>query len=204
MKLTEDWTPARWLILVMALTASLATAGCSADPASGPLKPLTAGGHPVVDGAAVPVLPDQPADFTAFLYNPLHTPVTLVSASAVRVPGTLLAHLARVAVGTSINIIGQGRGWPPGLPVKSLDGAQIGHGQTDIIIIIGVTGTTAGKNYAVAGVKITYQYQGTTYRVVAWSAGIACVSRIVRSTRSCDTADQVIVPEVQKMAGAAP
>lgn len=134
--------------------------------------------------------------------HPLHTPVTLVSASAVRVPGTLLAHLAHVAVGTSINIIGQGRGWPPGLPVKSLDGAQIGHGQTDIII--GVTGTTAGKNYAVAGVKITYQYQGTTYRVVAWSAGIACVSRIVRSTRSCDTADQVIVPEVQKMAGAAP
>src|SRR5579859_2037570 len=129
MKLTGDRAPARWLVLILALAASLAMAGCGADPASGPLQSLGAGGHPVVDGAAVPVLAGQPADFTAFIYNPLHTPVTLVSASAVRVPGILPAHLAHVAVGTSINIIGQGRGWPPDLPVKPLKGARIGHGQ---------------------------------------------------------------------------
>jgi hypothetical protein len=185
----------------MALTAGLAMTGCSTDPASGPLQSLAAGGHPVVDGAAVPVFAGQPADFTAFIYNPLHTLVTLISASAVRVPGTLSAHLAHVAVGTTLNMIGEGRGWPPGIPVKPLKNARIGHGQTDIIV--GITGATVGKNYAVAGVKITYQYQGNTYNVVIWSAGIACVGKVLRSTHSCDTANRVIVPKVGEMADAA-
>jgi hypothetical protein len=198
MKLPGGRASARWLALVMALAASPVMAGCSTGPASGPLQSLTAGGQPVVDGAAVPVLAGQSADFTAFVYNPLHAPVTLVSAVPVLVPGTLPAHLAHVAVGTTINIIGEGRGWPPGISTKPLKGARIGHGQTNLII--GITGTTAGQNYAVAGVKITYQYQGDTYTVVAWSAGIACVSKIVRSTPSCDTADRTVVPKVEKMA----
>jgi hypothetical protein len=47
--------------------------------------------------------------------------------------------LAHVAVDTSLSIIGSGRNWPPpGLPVKPLPGARIGHGQANIVF--GLTG----------------------------------------------------------------
>jgi hypothetical protein len=52
-------------------------------------------------------------------------------------------------VDTTINIVGAARGWPPDIPIRPLRGAQVGHGQTNIIA--GITGTTVDKNYAVAG-----------------------------------------------------
>lgn len=200
MKLSGSRTPARWRVLVTLLIAAPVLVACGADPAPGPLQSLGSQGQPIVDGAAVPVLANQSADFTAFVFNPLHTSITLISAVVVGVPGTSTAHLAHVAVDTSINIMGEGRGWPPNLPIKPLSGAQVGHGQ--INIIVGITGTTVGQNYAVAGLKITYRYRGHLYNVVAWSAGIACVSKVVRSTRSCDAADRTIVPKVRRMSGA--
>jgi hypothetical protein len=202
MTLTEGRASARWLALVMTVITTLVTAACGSDPASGPLQAL-GGSQPVVDGMGIPVLAGQPADFTAFVYNPLHVPVTLVSASAVLVPGTLPAHLAHAAVDTTINIVGAARGWPPDIPVKPLDGAQVGHGQTNIIA--GITGTTVDKNYAVAGLKITYQYQGHTYYVIAWSAAVACVKKAIvgRESECGKVVEPPIVAKVEKMAGAA-
>jgi hypothetical protein len=116
---------ARWaaLIVLLIVPGSLA-ACCSSDPA-GPLQTLTLGGQPTVEGASLEVHPGEPADFTAFVVNPLKVPVTLLSAVVVPVTGTRpTGQLVHVAIATTVNMIAADSGWPPPrFPIRKLPGA---------------------------------------------------------------------------------
>lgn len=165
----------------------------------GPLQSLSAGGQAIVDGASVEVAPGESADFTAFVWNPLTTPLTLVSATIVPVTGYApTGRLAHVAISTTVNMIGSDNGWPPAdFPVRRL--GPIGHGQANIIF--GITGDAVSYYYA-AGLKIGYLYQGRIYYVTAWSAVIACVARreAKRSCSGASAAAERIQGKVQQMA----
>lgn len=181
-------------------------AGCSGSgPGNGPLQALSAGGQPIVDGAQVDVHPGRPADFTAFVFNPLTSPVTLVSASVVPVPGSSpTARLVHTGIATTRGFAGSDDGWPPPhVAIRPLAGGQIGHGQSDILF--GIVGDTAGRGYSVAGLKIRYRYQGQTYDVFAPSAAVACVVNVIKSTDDdCPNADAQAQAKVQKMIGQSP
>jgi hypothetical protein len=79
----------------------------------GPLQALSAGGQAIVDGASVEVTPGESADFTAFVWNRLTSPVTLVSATIVPVTGYApTGKLAHVAISTTNGLVGASVGWP--------------------------------------------------------------------------------------------
>jgi hypothetical protein len=167
----------------------------------GPLQALSAGGQAIVDGASVEVTPGESADFTAFVWNRLTSPVTLVSATIVPVTGYApTGKLAHVAISTTNGLVGASVGWPiihPVFPARPL--GPIGHGQHNIVF--GITGDAVGYYYA-AGLKIGYRYQGRMYYVTAWAAVIACVARreTKRSCSGASAAVERIQDKVQQMA----
>jgi hypothetical protein len=161
--------------LAAPLLLALAVTGCGSGQ-DGPLQALSTGGQPIVDGASVNVPPGRSADFTAFLFNPLKLPVRLLSASLVPVTGHgPVPRLVHLGIGTSPGFAGAATGWPLRYsPTRPLPGALIQPGQSNIIF--GVTGSVAGRNYWVAGLRIGYEYKAHVRYVVAWSAAVACVT----------------------------
>jgi hypothetical protein len=158
--------------LALAVATGSALSACSNSPA-GPVESFAARGEPVVNVAGTAVTPGQPAVVTAFVTNK-GQPVTLISASPVAVPGYRPATLTDIGVDKTPNVMGIGYGWPPDhIPVRSLNGAVLPHGESRILF--GITGPSPGANYAAAGVRITYRYRGLTYTVTAWSGAMACV-----------------------------
>lgn len=194
---------ARWaLLVVLLLVPGLGTlVSCSSSDSPGPLQTLTLGGQPTVDGASLEVHPGVPAVFTAFVFNPLNTPVTLLSASVVPVTGLRpTGQLVHVAIATTNGMIAAAHGWPqPQFPIRKLPGARIGHGQSNIIFAI--IGRVSRTNYSAAGLKISYRYEGQTYSVVAWSAAVACVTKVITRRRACPDITDQTQAKVQKMAG---
>jgi hypothetical protein len=187
------------LVALSLLTMAIASCG---PGQAGPLQALSEGGQPIVDGASVEIPPGRPADFTAFLFNPLTSSVRLLSAAIVRVTGHLpAAQLLHVGISTTPGFAGASTGWPiRRLPTRPLNGALIGHGQSNIIF--GVTGPVSGRNYYVAGLKITYEYKAHIYHVVAWSAAVACVTTRFRDPHfaACPGASDRTQTTVEKMA----
>lgn len=186
-------------VALVALLIMLGFVPSDSASVAGPLQALSAGGQPTVDGGSVAVTPGQSADFTAFVVNPLTSPVTLVSATIVPVTGYApTGRLAHVAISTTVNMIGADAGWPiTNFPDRSL--GSIGHGQHNIVF--GITGNASGYYYA-AGLEIRYRYQGKIYYVTAWSAVIACVVRRV-TKRTCSGAGaalDTVQNKVQQMA----
>jgi len=172
----------RVVLVILLITPDFLSSACSSG--AGPLQALSERGQPTVDGGSIEVTPGQSADFTAFVFNPLTAPVTLLSATIVPVAGYVpTGKLVHVAISTTVGMIGADVGWPiTDFPDRPL--GPIGHGQHNIVF--GITGNASGYYYA-AGLKIRYRYQGKTYYVTAWSAVIACVAR--RETkRSCSGA----------------
>lgn len=109
------------------LSASIVS-GCGSD-AAGPVQTFIAQGQPIVDVAGTGVSPGQPADATAYIVNHGSQSVTLLSATAVPVPGYRAGALADIGVATTLAVIGSGYGWPPtDTPVKSFAGAELPHG----------------------------------------------------------------------------
>jgi len=161
--------------LVTLVFLTLTVTSCGSGQAD-PLQALSEGGQPIVNGASVQVPPGYPADFTAFLFNPLSSPIRLLSATIVPVTGHFpAARLLHAGIGTSPGIAGASSGWPLRyVPTRPLAGGLIRHGQSNIIFA--VMGPVSGRNYYVAGLKIGYSYKGHIYYVVAWSAGVACVT----------------------------
>jgi len=190
----------RWVLLATLVVVPGVLAGCSGD-AAGPLETLTQGGQPTVDGAGLEIHPGDSADFTAFVVNRLHTPLTLISASVVPVTGARpTGQLVHLGIINGNGIAGALNGWPvPGTPTRQFAGARIGHGQSNIVF--GVTGRVVGTNYTVAGLKIRYRYRGQVYSVVAWSAAVACVARVFTGPRACPDIGDQIQAKVKKMAG---
>jgi hypothetical protein len=187
--------------LVALFFLTLTVTSCGSGEA-GPLQALSEGGQPIVDGASVMVRPGYPADFTAFLFNPLKSPVRLLSATIVPVTGHFLAaRLLHVGIGTTVGIAGASSGWPLRyVPTRPLAGGLIRHGQSNIIFA--VTGPVSGRNYYVAGLKIRYEYRAHIYYVVAWSAAVACVTARYRDPHfaACPGAGQRTQAIVENMA----
>jgi hypothetical protein len=191
---------ARWAALVVLLIVPGSLAACSSSDAAGPLQTLKQAGRPMVDGASLEVHPGVPAVFTAFVVNPLKTPVTLLSAAAVPVTGTRpTGQLVHVAIATTVNMIAADSGWPPPrFPIKKLPGARIGHGQANIIFAM--IGRVPGTNYSAAGLRIRYRYQGQVYSVIAWSAAVTCVTKVITRKLSCPFITDRVQAKVKKMA----
>jgi hypothetical protein len=154
-----------------------------------------------VDGASLEIHPGESADFTAFVFNPLSTPVTLISASVVPVTGIRpTGRLLHVAVSLTHNMVAADAGWPvPRFPARNLAGARIGHGQSNIVF--GITGRVPCINYSVAGLNIRYHYRGQVYSVIAWSAAVARVTNAITRHPACPDITDQTQAKVKKMAG---
>ena len=164
------------------------------------MQTLTFAGQPTVDAGSLEVHPGVPADFTAFVFNPLKTPVTLLSASVVPVTGTRpTGRLVHVAIATTNGMIAADSGWPPRrFPIRKLPGARIGHGQANIIFAM--IGRVPGTNYSAAGLTIRYRYHGQVYSVIAWTAAVACVTKVINRKLSCPFITVQVEAKVKKMA----
>jgi hypothetical protein len=186
--------------LALALIGLLLLSGCGSGQDAGPLRSITAGGQPLVDGGGSLVTPGESADTTAWVVSSAPA-VTLVSASAVPVPGFPVGHLIHVAVASTLDFIAGGHGWPPSVPTRPLPGATIGRGQTDIVF--GISGSRVGREYVVAGLKIVYRYDGKLYSTVAWMVGGACVVRDPQRApgNACDKEQNAAITRTQKLAG---
>lgn len=148
--------------------------GCGGSGlASGPLQSVSQNGQKLVEAGAVAVAPGESADFTAYLVNTASGPVTPISAVAIPVPGQTVGKLVHVAVNVNHDYVGEGAKWPPSVPVNPLGKATLGRGSRGVTFAF--TGDTVGRNYALAGIKIKYRYQGQVYEMTAWSIGVACV-----------------------------
>jgi hypothetical protein len=188
----------RWLAVATGVVAGL-LAGCGS---SGPLHSLGSAGHVEIDGGSIPVTPGEVADFTAFVVNTSPSPVVLESASLVPVRGQLAGRLAHVGVSLNYDFPAAGRGWPPSVRTRPLPGTVARPGR-QIDIIFGITGAVLGRNYAAAGLKITYRAGGQSYQVVAWSVGVSCVRASILKPwgDSCDAVMIRDVARVNRMAG---
>lgn len=189
-------------LLLLMLLLLIACAGCGS---SGPLHDLTYAGQPVLTNAGIPVVPGQPADFTAYAVNSASDPITLVSASLVALPGFPVAKLRYVAVDTTKDQDGAGRNWPPDVKVRPFAGAKLPRGQNNITFAI--SGPRLGVTYVAAGLRINYRYHGQDYSLIAWTAVEACVNtakKINSNKADCNNAETNRIDNaVAKMAGIA-
>jgi hypothetical protein len=193
------------LSVALAVALAVAVASWIRGRSAGPLQALSASGELTVDGASVAVPPGGSADFTAFVVNPLRSPIRLVSATVVPVTGERpTGRLVHVGISTTPDMAGAAVGWPiHDLPTRPLSGALIGHGQSDIIF--GIAGPVSGRAYSVAGLRIGYRYGHRTYYVVAWSAAVACVTTRYNDSHSlCPNAAANAQSRVKQMAGDSP
>ena len=198
--------PWRFAATTVILACSLAIigsvlSGCGGD-AAGPVQTFTVQGQPIINVASIGVSPGQPADATAYVVNHGSQPVTLVSASAVPVPGYRAGELADAGVATTLAAVGIASGWPPPAPVRGLAGAKLPSGESRIVF--GIGGPDTGAIYAAAGIRIRYTYQGEMYSVVAWSGIMACVatpSRQIQASTRCHDVSDKFIPAVRKVAG---
>jgi hypothetical protein len=187
--------------LLVPLASVVLAAGCSSGGGSGPLGTLMAAGKPDFDVDSLGVTPGQAADGMVTVVNSAHTPVTITAVSAINVPGTPAAHLADAGV-AGMHGIAATRGWPPPVPVKPAIGATLPYGQTNIIY--GITGTVTGRNYAAAGLQITYSYDGQKYTVVAWGGDMACVVANLDSSAdaaTCNASYNKVNAAIEKLSG---
>jgi hypothetical protein len=190
-------------LAVAALVAALVLAGCGSSPGA-PLSTLMSAGHPSIDSSSHAVRPGKFGYATAFVVNSQHAKVTLVSATLVPLHGQPAGQLAHVAVYLNHDITtGGAGGWPPsgpnaGLDIAPLRGAKIGHGQTDILYAM--TAPADPDSYTMAaGIRVTYRWDGTTYKVTAWSALANCGDKI--SFNRCGALENRALNLTERQAG---
>jgi len=148
----------------------------SSGQSSGPLQATKAGGRLLLAVASVGVNPGEPADGEAFLVNSAAPGLVRVTrVTAVPVPGQRAARLTQAGVAATGEGIAGARGWPPPVPVRPAPGARLAHGRMGIVF--GFTGSVPDREYALAGVRITYEYRGRLYSAVGWAVEVACVSK---------------------------
>jgi hypothetical protein len=160
-----------WPVALVALLALVSGAACG--PPAAPLKGATAQGLPVLAMATLLVHPGQPSDTEAYVFNSADGPVQITGVTAMAVTDEPEGRLVGVGLQSTGARIWAARGWPPGVPVGPVAGAEIPPGLTGIIF--GIAGPAAGHNYAAAGLRIEYEYRGQAYATVAWAGEAACV-----------------------------
>jgi hypothetical protein len=61
-----------------------------------------------------------------------------------------------------------------------------------------------GRNYAIAGVRISYTFDGHPYTAVAWGGDMACVvASLNSSAASCNAFYNKVNTAIEKMSGLA-
>jgi hypothetical protein len=161
----------KWPIALVTLMALVCGAGCGKAP--GPLQTANSQGQPYVSIASSLVRPDQSPYAEAYVLNSAGGPAQITDVTAVPVtdePAGRLVHVAVQLAGTSV---WAGEGWPPDVPLTAAIGAEIPPGLTGIIFAM--AGSAADHDYAVAGLRISYEYHGQAYSTVAWDGAAACV-----------------------------
>jgi hypothetical protein len=146
-------------------------AGCG--KVTSPLQTADSQGQPYVAMAWSLVRPGQSPDAEAYVFNSADGPVQITGVAAVPVTDEAAGRLVHVGLPSTGADVAAGAGWPPGTPVTPLVGAEIPHGLT--AIIFAMTGSAADHNYAVAGLRIEYEYHGQAYSTVTWDGAAACV-----------------------------
>lgn len=184
----------------------IAVAACGSGKAglpgqsAGPLQAEKDGGRLLLAVASVGVNPGEPADGEAFLVNSAPGPVRVTRVTAVPVPGQRAPRLAHVGIATTGEGIAGARDWPPPVPVRPAAGARLAHGRVGVVF--GFTGSVPDRQYALAGVRITYEYRGRQYSAIGWAVEVACVSKNWRQpSPGCDAAKDRANRAVEKLAG---
>jgi hypothetical protein len=157
---------------LVALMALVSGAGCG-KAAGDPLQTANSQGQPYVSMASSLVRPDQSSDGEAYVFNSAGGPVQITGVTAVPVtdePAGRLVHLGLQLAGAGV---WAGEGWPPDVPLTAAIGGEIPSGLTGIVFAM--AGLAADHDYAVAGLRITYEYQGRAYSTIAWDGEAACV-----------------------------
>jgi hypothetical protein len=187
----------RCLAVLAAALAAISTAACGS--AADPLQTASSGGQPLLAVASIVVVPGQSADGEAYVTNSARDPVHITGASAVAVTGEPAGRLIHAGVQSTGASIAADRGWPA-VPTRPLIGAELPHGLTGIVF--GISGPAADRDYAVAGLRLTYTYHGQSYTVIAWAGLAACVAATPRSaTPSCQPFQSKVNSIIMKMAG---
>ena len=161
--------------LVTIVVIAAGAVACGSAQSAGPLQTQMSGGLPDLAAASIAIEPGQSADGEAYVVNSAADSVQIIQVTAVPVPGEPTAHLIHAAVASTGAGVATARGWPPPVPVRPAVGAQLAHGLSGIIF--GITGRAPSREYAIAGVKITYKYHGQVYSTTAWAVEVACVAK---------------------------
>jgi hypothetical protein len=196
---------------VLVLAAALAVGPCVACgsaspwPSTGPVGLFTQinNGQLAIGASPVSVDPGQSANVELGVLNLAESPAKVVAVSVVAVPGIpsgLLAHagLDQSAATPAV------RGWSAMPGVTPLIGGELASGPGGILF--GITGPTPGTDYAVAGLKIEYDYDGNRYTYIAWMADVACVTANWQhvppaAAAACQAFTRQVNEAVLKMAG---
>jgi hypothetical protein len=167
-------TPIRkWPIALVAAVALISGTGCGKAPA-GPLQTSDSQGQPYVGMAWSLVRPDESPDAEAYVFNSADGPVQITGVTAVPVTDEPAGRLVHVGLPPAGADVAAGGGWPPGTPVTPFVGAEIPHGLTGISFAM-ANSAADHYYYAVAGLRIEYEYHGQAYSTVAWDGEAACV-----------------------------
>ncbi|HEV2360343.1 MAG TPA: hypothetical protein VGS21_01450 [Acidimicrobiales bacterium] len=109
----------------------------------------------------------------------------------------------------SNNTVAAGRGWPydsfyggvDQMPQRPFIGGEVGQGVTPVLY--SVTGARVGTVYMDAGLLVTYESGGRTYRTTLWAGGIVCVAPSLSSAESsaCAAANDATLRLIGQLAG---
>jgi hypothetical protein len=114
-----------------------------------------------------------PAGGMVTVFNSARVSARITAVSAMPVPGVLTPRLADVGVGATGRGLAADYRWPPpGIPVVPAVGAELRPGNDNIIF--GSLGSKLRHYYAIAGLTITYTYQGQSYSLAVWSGFTTC------------------------------
>ena len=160
---------------------------------------LSAATGPAQAAAAPGGWPPRPV--TAYVVDASDSPVTLLAAAVVPVPGFAVGKLSYLAVSANLNS-GVFLTRPAGLPVTRFYGMTLRPGESRILF--GISGWRPGTIYAAAGLRIVYRFRDRVFAMTAWSGNLACViSNQARSAADprCDSAADQVMAAIRRLAG---
>jgi hypothetical protein len=90
------------------------------------------------------------------------------------------------------------------LATRPAIGSRIPHEEKGIAIIFGITGPVTGRDYAVAGLPISYTSGGQPYTLLLWGGDMACVeANAGASSPTCNAFYSKVNAAIERMAGLA-
>jgi hypothetical protein len=175
------WLRFRWFAVAAAALVIAVTITVTVTNTPGQSVNFNAAG---VYYGGVSATPSDVADFSALLESSSTARITVLAISLVPLPGFSTPKLVHVALLKSNKAFPAGTtGWPPNsgdgagvYATRSAIGAsiRIGKGQLPILVY-GVSGTTSGRLYAVAGINVRFRVDGAIRTAIVLAGGFDCV-----------------------------